>query len=95
MRSCDAVVCGQSPQMCSHGALEREGKEKAVLMLQAAFKRPAVHSAHQQTPHQSLEWDKVKPEDKTLVHQVRFINQDTCCYCFHGHLHCIVRAEDM
>ncbi|DBA66901.1 TPA: hypothetical protein ACH3X2_002024 [Trebouxia sp. C0005] len=37
---------------------------------QAAFKRPAVHSAHQQTPHQSLEWDKVKPEDKTLVHQL-------------------------
>jgi len=64
-------------------------------MLQAAFKRSSVHSESHQTPRQSLEWDKVKPEDKTLVHQVRFIDQDIFCYCFRSHLHCTVRAKDM
>jgi len=74
MRSCAALAFGYSLQLCSHGALEWEGKEKPVLMLQAAFKRPSVHSDHHQTPRQSLDWDRVKPEDKTLVHQVRFID---------------------
>ncbi|DBB01895.1 TPA: hypothetical protein ACH3X1_000492 [Trebouxia sp. C0004] len=37
---------------------------------QAAFKRPSVHSDLHQTPRQSLDWDRVKPEDKTLVHQM-------------------------
>ena len=40
-------------------------------MLQAAFKRPAageVTSAS--TPEVNVDWDNVKAEDKTLVHQV-------------------------
>ena len=73
----------------------KSGKEKPVLMLQAAFKRPTAHSDSHQTPRQSLKWDRVKPEDKTLVHQVRFIDQDIFCYCLGCHLHCIVRAKDM
>ncbi len=64
--------------MCSH----ERGKERPVLMLQAAFKRPSVHSDHHHTPRQSLDWDRVKPEDKTLVHQVCFINCDIFYYWF-------------
>ena len=67
------------------------GQEKPVLMSQAAFKRPSRQSDAHQSPRQSLEWDKVKPEDKTLVHQVRFITWDFFCYCFCSHLRCTLR----
>ena len=71
------------------------GQEKPVLMLQAAFKRPSRQSDAHQSPRQSLEWDKVKPEDKTLVHQVRFITWDFFCYCFCSHLRRTLRPTDM
>ena len=55
------------PLMCSLGA-------------QAAFKAPSLGTGTPKTPktpqtrqtpkRQSLDWDKVKAEDKTLVHQV-------------------------
>ena len=44
-------------------------------VLQAAFKAPSVSSLGTGSPKdplsQSLDWDNVKAEDKTLVHQVR------------------------
>ena len=45
-----------------------------IWVLQAAFKAPSVSSLGTGSPKaplsQSLDWDKVKAEDKTLVHQV-------------------------
>ena len=41
-------------------------------MVQAAFKRPLANSKGSAGKSESpeVDWDKIKPEDKTLAHQV-------------------------
>ncbi|KAL3155900.1 putative 3',5'-cyclic phosphodiesterase pde-3 [Trebouxia sp. C0010 RCD-2024] len=41
-----------------------------ISRFEAAFKRPDANSLNRGAVEEALEWDKVKPEDKTLAHQM-------------------------
>ena len=52
------------------GRYYSHGSHCSVSSLQAAFKRSSASDNATASPQCELEWDQVKTEDKTLVHQV-------------------------
>lgn len=57
---------------CTPGCVLTVPTQPSVASLQAAFKRAPASSFGTGAADKALtvEWDKVKPEDKTLAHQV-------------------------
>lgn len=47
---------------------------------QAAFKRPDANSLNKGAVEEALQWDKVKPEDKTLAHQAGPPSAPSCLF---------------